>query len=665
MDIKKDSTEMIKSCLTDKPLQSEEDDNLKAAEYANALTHFIENADTPVTIGIQGGWGSGKTSLITVLQHQLDHNPSHKALCVLVNAWEHSLFHPNDSKAEVALSLLNGLATGIRKSVKAVLKSKDNAWLDKTAESVINPQNNAVEKAISLIRGGLRLAAKIGLQAASNAAGLGGDMTHVIDNASKTVEIIPPIAENVHNLRIGLEEMIGKLTYKGQPIKVVFFIDDLDRVPPPTAVEILDITKNIFDIPNCVFVLAIDYEVIVKGLEEKFGKKDEKNEREFRQYFDKIIQIPFTMPMGAYGDHLDKLLRPALEKLGYTLHESDLDILKNLADDAKLATGGIPRSIKRIINTLSLLQHIANAKLNKSNSGSPVPLPKDIEARFIIVSLLINFPEICKKIMERPKFPEWSVSTLNLPWKLKYDENKKELDALEKVDATKDLFDDDWEKVVFCICSQSDWLKSQAVNVSRLLNRLLVILDDGKNEKKLSEEGFDTLNSILESIKVVSIDSETKPQMEFDDSSVKTDRVTSFFAKLQDILAQKLPNVVPAHTTEYAKKVEDRPYWITNLHPVISDTCFRYYYKEQPPYVRVSFWSNRHGNTQKDSQPVLSKYCGQYSYSQQGKEFALYFECPMTKDDFRDSQKLREIADEAVNLYSKTDKIQKVLEKLY
>ena len=42
--------------------------------------------------------------------------------------------------------------------------------------------------------------------------------------------------------------------------------------------------------PNCVFVLAIDYDVVVKGLESKFGKKTEENEREFRSFFDKIIQ---------------------------------------------------------------------------------------------------------------------------------------------------------------------------------------------------------------------------------------------------------------------------------------------------------------------------------------------------------------------------------------
>ena len=44
----------------------------------------------------------------------------------------------------------------------------------------------------------------------------------------------------------------------------------------------------------------IDYDIVVKGLESKFGPKTDENEREFRSFFDKIIQVPFSMPTGTY-----------------------------------------------------------------------------------------------------------------------------------------------------------------------------------------------------------------------------------------------------------------------------------------------------------------------------------------------------------------------------
>ena len=59
----------------------------------------------------------------------------------------------------------------------------------------------------------------------------------------------------------------------------------------------LELLKNIFSVPNCIFILAIDYQVVVKGLEHKFGKQTAQNEWEFRAFFDKIIQLPFMMPM--------------------------------------------------------------------------------------------------------------------------------------------------------------------------------------------------------------------------------------------------------------------------------------------------------------------------------------------------------------------------------
>lgn len=525
-----------KSCLTDRPLQSEEDDSLNAKDYANALAQFIKDADTPVTIGIQGGWGSGKTSLITLLQEMLDNDPDHRTLCVLVNAWEHSLFHSADSKADVALSLLNGLATGVKKRVMHILDSEDGSWLDSSVKETISPKNNKIERAIECITGCLMILSRVGIQAASNLLGT-GDMSHVLKDSEKNTEPMPPLAEHVHELRAGMKEMIAKITCHNHPVRVVFFVDDLDRVPPPTAVELLDITKNIFDIPNCVFVLTIDYEVVIKGLETKFGKKDVKNEREFRQYFDKIIQIPFAMPIGVYGDNMSNMLRLVLKNLGYKSGSEDNELLKSLSEDARLATGGTPRSIKRIINSLSLLQYIANVKSQKTEDQDA--LPKDLEARFIIAGLHTSFPEICSKLMEDLNFPKWSMDRLNLKWKLNAEANKEELESL----AQDEFFDEDWEKVVYCLCSQSGWLKSQVFNVSKLLNRLRAVLDDNnKNLKELTDDGLETLNNILEGIKVVSIDSSFASKPQFEDKRFKTEKVTKFFVQLQDELSQKLPS---------------------------------------------------------------------------------------------------------------------------
>lgn len=654
-----ESGDIIKSCLTDKPLCSREDDQLDASGYANALCEFIRNADTPVTIGIQGGWGSGKTSLITVMQADLKHDQKHPVLCVFVNAWEHSLFHGSDSKAEVALSLLNGLANGVKKSVAEV------TWLDSSAMQIVGAQSEKVESAFDGLKTCLVFAGKVAAQMVSNAVG-GGDVSNVkVEKAENKKEHIPQLADFVTELRSGLTKMVEKITRNNQPVKVVFFIDDLDRVPPPTAVEILDITKIIFDIPNCVFVLAIDYDVIVKGLEEKFGKKDENNEREFRQYFDKIIQIPFTMPVGAYGKNLARMLGPALKHLGNEVGDADNKIMEKLAEDARLATGGIPRSIKRIINTLSLLQHIANAKSKKSGNKDKKGLPKDLEARFIIVALHINFPEICHRLMEKPDFPKWNIQDLNLPWKLDSAKCKDELDLLAK----DHLFDDPWEKVVYCICAQTPWLKSRARNVSTLMNHLLSALDDyAEDPKELKPEGLETLQEILEGIRVVSIDSETASvAQEFDNKSVKTDQVTAFCINMQNELSKALPaGVMAPYESGWAKRVEGgrREFFVD----IDGDggNIYRFYiiWGKSDQELYLVFEATRHGVSQKKSENIVADLCGEdYSYDIYGKvmEILIVVE-DFTFDDFV-AKKPLSFVPQIKELYALTEEIEKKLAK--
>lgn len=43
-------------------------DTLKLLPYARALRDFILQSDTPMSIGIQGDWGIGKTSMMNMLR---------------------------------------------------------------------------------------------------------------------------------------------------------------------------------------------------------------------------------------------------------------------------------------------------------------------------------------------------------------------------------------------------------------------------------------------------------------------------------------------------------------------------------------------------------------------------------------------------------------------
>lgn len=54
------------SSITDKPITTLNQDLLKVEKYSQALSNFITRSDTPITIGLQGEWGTGKTSLMSL-----------------------------------------------------------------------------------------------------------------------------------------------------------------------------------------------------------------------------------------------------------------------------------------------------------------------------------------------------------------------------------------------------------------------------------------------------------------------------------------------------------------------------------------------------------------------------------------------------------------------
>ncbi|MDD4544159.1 MAG: P-loop NTPase fold protein, partial [Clostridia bacterium] len=54
---------MSKMGYTDKPVEKLTEDSFGIKTYINGLCQFIVSCDTPMTISIQGDWGSGKTSM--------------------------------------------------------------------------------------------------------------------------------------------------------------------------------------------------------------------------------------------------------------------------------------------------------------------------------------------------------------------------------------------------------------------------------------------------------------------------------------------------------------------------------------------------------------------------------------------------------------------------
>ena len=415
------------SSITDKPISTLNQDLLKVEKYSLALSNFIIRSDTPITVGLQGEWGTGKTSLMSLLLE--DFNEKNIA-CSWVNTWEYSLFRDAN---ETTPGVLRGMLEKLKESCKS-----RGIWTlkDDTEEKF---------KSAARFLGGLAnqiVANQTGIDVKGAAVG-GGNQKSSAEVAEIKALIADLIADLIKDPKNPIE-------------KVVFFVDDLDRIPPGDAVEVLEALKNIFDIPNCVFILAIDYDIVVKGLESKFGPKTDENEREFRSFFDKIIQVPFSMPTGTYD--IENFLVNKLKSLGTDIQEQEKELYVKAV---KYSIGYNPRSLKRYLNAFSLINHLKEIELDDEQ-------PKgDDFMLFAVLGIQISYPKIFRLLSQKPNFPEWNKGFGN-KFGVEWDEVQEKI----KKFGESDLIDEEWEKVTWGACQSDSYLRARAFSVLELLNLL-------------------------------------------------------------------------------------------------------------------------------------------------------------------------------------------------
>jgi hypothetical protein len=142
---------------------------------------------------------------------------------------------------------------------------------------------------------------------------------------------------HVNHFEEDFAEVVADFTSGG---KLVVLIDDLDRCSPEAAVTVLDSLKLFLGQASCIFVLAMDQEMIADAVSSKFG--GDKNLG--RRYLEKLVQLPFYLPYVTYESIYSQLADcvvglgedPALWELIRTAYKQN------------------PRQVRRFINMLNI-----------------------------------------------------------------------------------------------------------------------------------------------------------------------------------------------------------------------------------------------------------------------------------------------------------------------
>jgi len=252
--------------LTDQPIGEGLDvstDGLGFKTYANVLAQAARDTEGPFTIGIFGEWGSGKTSLMRMIEQELNKKGNDNAdiITVWFNAWRF------EKEEHPLIPLVASITRGIEgnKTLMAKIGEKGKKWL----------------QSLRAVAYGVTIKAPI----------MEVSMKDILQNSAQFSD--SPL--NERSLYCEAFESLSN-TSLGEKVKVVVLIDDLDRCFPDLAIRLLESIKLVLCQPNFIFVIGVARAVIEGYLKHRYSTKYGLQDFRGQAYLDKIVQLPFYIP---------------------------------------------------------------------------------------------------------------------------------------------------------------------------------------------------------------------------------------------------------------------------------------------------------------------------------------------------------------------------------
>jgi hypothetical protein len=253
----------------DRPIETEAEDRfgfaLLGGRIAEALT--TQAADKGFVMGIEGRWGSGKSSLLALIAARLREMDSAKVALVEFRPW---LIGDRDqllialfedlAKAIAKLEYEGGDATGVTTQAAKSVADQTRAFARH-----LGPLGKVVGLAGIVVPGGETL----------------GKILEGLGAAAREVEDGPTLADQ----KAHLNEALRKLG-----CRIIVMIDDVDRLDPKEVAELLRLVRSVADFPNVSYLLCYDANTLAHAIETATGVKDG------GAYLEKIVQTEISVP---------------------------------------------------------------------------------------------------------------------------------------------------------------------------------------------------------------------------------------------------------------------------------------------------------------------------------------------------------------------------------
>lgn len=377
--------------------------------HADLLINVINDETVlPVTIGVFGDWGSGKSSILQIIKSEFDKEENNNSVCIYFNGWTFEGY--DDAKAALLNAILKELEDNkkLSEEVKSTVKEKaKKLWksIDWMRGAGMVMKNIALPAVSAYFTGGLSLI-PFGIQKLTE-NGLDSpdklitklqseEGTEFFKSLQKAEKEQQEKTNTVADFRCDFDELLKATKFK----KLVVIIDDLDRCTPDRIIDNLEAVKLFLNVANTAFVIGADPRIVRHAIEYRYKEKgkiaDGNNEDIVKDYLEKLIQIPYNLPrlsdsevetyisllickremtieqfQGVHKFFIDFRARDRYSVCGFGAMKEYIEpgqrekILKNLVSLPDLVPiitqtlSGNPRQIKRFLNTLTLRERLA------------------------------------------------------------------------------------------------------------------------------------------------------------------------------------------------------------------------------------------------------------------------------------------------------------------
>ena len=233
-------------------------------EIIRNIEQYKENSQNGLVILLNGAWGTGKTTYLNDLK-QIINESKDVELFNDYNAYEYDCYD------NAYIPLFASIAEKLK---------LDNDKIGCIAKST----------AIGLTIG----FSSVGKAIFNKVTGI--DINEIKDDIESAVdELDINILEDFEDFKNSKNYIKTKMCEICKDSTQVFIIDELDRCKPNFAMDTLEIVKHFFDVPKCVFIIAVDKLQLEQSAKSIYGAIDSE------KYFSKLFDYQFNLlPINLY-----------------------------------------------------------------------------------------------------------------------------------------------------------------------------------------------------------------------------------------------------------------------------------------------------------------------------------------------------------------------------